>query len=92
MGSSIAGTAQQMSTSFGVAVASLLTVLFVGTRTPGDARMILGLHQTFLDPGAADDGLVAGLPAAQARGRKRRQSPRSSCVLTGCYKIYQVKP
>lgn len=47
-GSSISSTVQQMSMSFGVAVASLLTVLFVGTRHPGDAGMILGVHRTFL--------------------------------------------
>lgn len=51
MGSSIAGTVQQMSMSFGVAVASLLTVVFVGTRHPGDAGMILGIHRTFLTLG-----------------------------------------
>lgn len=48
MGSSIASTIQQMSMSFGVAFASLLTVLFVGTRQPGDASMIFGIHRTFM--------------------------------------------
>lgn len=51
MGSSIVSTVQQMSMSFGVAIASLLTVLFVGTRQPGDAGMIMGIHRTFLTLG-----------------------------------------
>jgi EmrB/QacA subfamily drug resistance transporter len=49
MGSSIASTVQQMSMSFGVAVASLLAVLFLGgDHQPGPAKLIAGIHWTFL--------------------------------------------
>jgi EmrB/QacA subfamily drug resistance transporter len=49
MGSSIASTVQQMSMSFGVAVASLLAVLFLGgDHQPAPARLIPGIHETFL--------------------------------------------
>jgi EmrB/QacA subfamily drug resistance transporter len=49
MGSSIASTMQQMSMSFGVAVASLLAVLFLGgEHQPGAAQLIPGIHRTFL--------------------------------------------
>jgi FtsH-binding integral membrane protein len=49
MGSSIASTVQQMSMSFGVAVASLLAVLFLGgDHQPAPARLIPGIHWTFL--------------------------------------------
>jgi EmrB/QacA subfamily drug resistance transporter len=49
MGSSIASTVQQMSMSFGVAVASLLTILFLGgNRQPGAPGMVEGIHRTFL--------------------------------------------
>jgi EmrB/QacA subfamily drug resistance transporter len=49
MGSSIASTVQQMSMSFGVAVASLLTVLVLGgDRQPSPSQMISGIHWTFL--------------------------------------------
>ncbi|MFO0831258.1 MAG: DHA2 family efflux MFS transporter permease subunit [Phycisphaerales bacterium] len=51
MGSSIASTVQQMSMSFGVAVASLLTVVFIGTRQAHVAGMIGGIHRTFLTLG-----------------------------------------
>jgi EmrB/QacA subfamily drug resistance transporter len=51
MGSSIASTVQQMSMSFGVAIASLLAVIFVGTRRPGDTGLIQGIHWTFLTLG-----------------------------------------
>jgi EmrB/QacA subfamily drug resistance transporter len=48
-GSSIASTAQQMSMSFGVAIASLLAALFLGgDRSPDAAGMITGIHRTFL--------------------------------------------
>jgi len=48
MGSSIASTAQQMSMSFGVAVASLLAILFLGgNRQPGAPGLINGIHHTF---------------------------------------------
>jgi EmrB/QacA subfamily drug resistance transporter len=48
-GSSISSTVQQMSVSFGVAIASLATVIFLGNdRHPGSADMILGIHRTFL--------------------------------------------
>jgi EmrB/QacA subfamily drug resistance transporter len=51
-GSSISSTVQQMSMSFGVAVASLLAVLFLGgEHRPGPAGMISGIHWTFLTLG-----------------------------------------
>jgi EmrB/QacA subfamily drug resistance transporter len=47
--SSIASTTQQMSMSFGVAIASLLTALFIPDRFHSDAReMIHGIHYAFL--------------------------------------------
>lgn len=49
MGATIASTSQQMSMSFGVAVASLATVLFIGgDRNPSNPEMIVGLHRSFL--------------------------------------------
>jgi EmrB/QacA subfamily drug resistance transporter len=52
MGSSIASTMQQMSMSFGVAVASLLAVLFLGgDHQPTAALIIPGIHRTFLTLG-----------------------------------------
>ena len=59
MGSSIASTVQQMSMSFGVAIASLLAVMFVGTRQPGDTGMILGIHRTLLTLGLLTVGSAA---------------------------------
>ena len=51
-GSSISSTAQQMSMSFGVAVASLLAALFLGgEHRPGPQSMISGIHWTFLTLG-----------------------------------------
>jgi EmrB/QacA subfamily drug resistance transporter len=48
-GSSIASTVQQMSLSFGVAIASLATILLLhGNRHPAPARMVWGIHRTFL--------------------------------------------
>jgi MFS family permease len=47
--SSIAGTAQQMALSFGVASASLVAALFLGGVVQADhVRYIAGLHHTFL--------------------------------------------
>jgi MFS family permease len=47
--STIASTAQQMSVSFGVAAASLVTALFVPDRFNTDARVLMhGIHQAFL--------------------------------------------
>jgi EmrB/QacA subfamily drug resistance transporter len=49
MASSIASTSQQMSMSFGVAVASLVTALFIPDRFHSDAsQMIHGVHDAFL--------------------------------------------
>jgi EmrB/QacA subfamily drug resistance transporter len=48
MGSSIASTIQQMSMSFGIAVASLLVVMFVGTRRPDESEMVSGVHKALL--------------------------------------------
>jgi MFS family permease len=51
-GSSIASTSQQMSMSFGVAIASLLAAVFLGgNRGPNAAGMIAGIHWTFLTLG-----------------------------------------
>ena len=48
-GSSISSTVQQMSMSFGVAVASLATALFISDRFRTDApQMIHGIHEAFL--------------------------------------------
>jgi EmrB/QacA subfamily drug resistance transporter len=48
-GSSIASTVQQMSLSFGVAIASLATIVLLGgNRHPASAKMVWGIHRTFL--------------------------------------------
>jgi EmrB/QacA subfamily drug resistance transporter len=48
MASTVASTAQQMSMSFGVAVASLATALFIPDRFTSDpGHMILGIHRAF---------------------------------------------
>ena len=48
-GSSIASTVQQMSLSFGVAIASLATIILLGgNRHPDPAKMVWGIHRTFL--------------------------------------------
>lgn len=48
-GGSIASTVQQMSMSFGVAIASLATIaLLGGNRLPTPGRMIWGIHRAFL--------------------------------------------
>jgi EmrB/QacA subfamily drug resistance transporter len=53
MASTIASTSQQMSMSFGVAVASLVTALFIPDRFHSDAKqMIHGVHDAFLVLGA----------------------------------------
>jgi EmrB/QacA subfamily drug resistance transporter len=47
-GSTIASTVQQMSVSFGVAIASLATIFLLGgNRHPSSARMVWGIHRTF---------------------------------------------
>jgi hypothetical protein len=47
--STIASTAQQMSISFGVASASLVTAIFIPDRFHADAaQMIHGIHRAFL--------------------------------------------
>jgi hypothetical protein len=52
-GSSIASTVQQMSMSFGVAVASLLAAVFLGgEHRPGPEALVSGIHWTFLTMGA----------------------------------------
>jgi Na+/melibiose symporter-like transporter len=51
-GSTIASTVQQMSLSFAVAIASLATILLLGgNRHPSPARMVWGIHRTFLAMG-----------------------------------------
>jgi EmrB/QacA subfamily drug resistance transporter len=53
MASTLASTAQQMSTSFGVATASLVTALFIPNRAHSDATQIIhGIHHAFLVLGA----------------------------------------
>jgi EmrB/QacA subfamily drug resistance transporter len=53
MGSSMASTMQQMALSFGVAVASLVTALFIPDRFRSSApEMITGIHKAFLCLGA----------------------------------------
>ena len=52
--STIASTSQQLSMSFGVAAASLVTALFVPDRFHTDApQMIHGIHEAFLVLGVA---------------------------------------
>jgi EmrB/QacA subfamily drug resistance transporter len=49
MGSTIASTVQQMSMSFGVAIASLTTIaLLHGNRHPTPPRMVWGIHRAFI--------------------------------------------
>jgi hypothetical protein len=49
MASTIASTAQQMSMSFGVAAASLVTALFIPDRFHSDSRQLIhGVHLAFL--------------------------------------------
>jgi MFS family permease len=49
MASTIASTVQQMSISFGVAVASLVAALFIPDRFKSDAsQLIHGVHQAFI--------------------------------------------
>ena len=51
-GSTIASTVQQMSMSFGVAIASLATIVLLGgNRHPDAARMIWGIHRAFVAMG-----------------------------------------
>ena len=53
MGSSIASTMQQMSMSFGVATASLVTAVFIhGSANSNSTRIIPGIHRAFLVLGA----------------------------------------
>ena len=65
--STIASTAQQMSISFGVAVASLVVAMFVPDHSSADApRMIRGLHEAFLAL-----GIATIVSAATFRGLRR---------------------
>jgi len=51
-GNSITSTVQQMSMSFGVAIASLATIVLLGgNRHPAAAGMVWGIHRTFLAMG-----------------------------------------
>jgi hypothetical protein len=53
MASTIASTVQQMSLSFGVAAASLVTAFFIPDRFHADAsQMVLGMHRAFIFLGA----------------------------------------
>lgn len=53
MASSISSTAQQMSMTFGVALATLVTILLLhGDRHPTPAELVRGIHYTFLVLGA----------------------------------------
>ncbi len=83
MASTIASTVQQMSMSFGVAAASLVTALFIPDRFHSDATQLIGgVHRAFLLLGALtvastivfrrlrpDDGNNVSRP--QARPRRR---------------------
>jgi EmrB/QacA subfamily drug resistance transporter len=65
-GSSIASTAQQMSMSFGVAVASLLAAVFLGGGHRQDSPgMVSGIHWTFLTMGVMT--IVSSLVFSQLR-------------------------
>jgi EmrB/QacA subfamily drug resistance transporter len=80
-GSSISSTVQQMSQSFGVAIASLSVILVLGgNRHPTPARMVWGIHWTFLAMGLftmgtawifkslrPDDGAAVSRPSVMAR-------------------------
>jgi hypothetical protein len=49
MASTIVSTAQQMSLSFGVAVASLVTAYFIPDRFhPSSSELISGMHRAFI--------------------------------------------
>ncbi len=52
MASTIASTMQQMSLSFGIATASLTTILFIPRTTDASATMIGGIHKAFIALGA----------------------------------------
>ena len=48
MASTIASTMQQLSMSFGIATASLMTILFIPRTTAASATMIGGIHKAFI--------------------------------------------
>ena len=75
MASTIASTLQQMSLSFGLAAASLVTVFFLADLPQSDhAAVTRALHHGYLTMAAPHAGLVAGvLGAAQERRRERQQ-------------------
>ena len=50
--STIASTMQQMSMSFGIATASLATVLFIPRTTSASDTMIAGIHKAFIALGS----------------------------------------
>jgi EmrB/QacA subfamily drug resistance transporter len=65
--STIASTAQQMSVSFGVAAASLVTALFVPDRFGADAPALMrGIHEAFLVLGAMT--IVSALVFSSLKG------------------------
>jgi EmrB/QacA subfamily drug resistance transporter len=80
--SSIASTMQQMSISFGVAIASLTTALFVPSKgTSGAAEMIHGIHKGLIGLGfltivstVVFTGLKRGDGASVAGGRERHSA------------------
>ena len=52
MASTIASTMQQMSLSFGIATASLATVVFIPRTTSASETMIDGVHKAFIALGS----------------------------------------
>jgi MFS family permease len=85
MGASIASTSQQMSMSFGVAIASLVTVLFLGgERNPDNPAMIAGIHRAFLALGgltALSALLFIGLRPADGAAMVARDKKDSTGVV-----------
>jgi EmrB/QacA subfamily drug resistance transporter len=78
--STIASTAQQLSMSFGVAVASLVAALFVPDRFHTDApQMIHGIHQALVALGAAtivSSAVFRGLRSTDGSAVSQHREPR----------------
>ena len=75
--SSIASTMQQMSISFGVAIAGLTTTFFVANRA-GATQIIAGLHQAFVALGVftlASSAIFFRLKAADGRDVSHQKEP-----------------
>ena len=73
--SSIASTMQQMSISFGVATASLVTALFIPDRFHSSApEMIHGIHRAFFVLGGIDRPLHHRFSRTEKHGRGHHES------------------